>query len=65
MAFGTTSNEILLCSTGSSTRSLVTAQDNVRKKNVSVCVCDRVTSPYGRQLTEHCKQTIMEKNEHL
>ena len=31
----------------------------MKKKNV--CVCDWVSLPYSRKLTEHCKPTIMEK----
>ena len=35
-------------------------EDNVRKR-MYMCVCDWVTLPYSRKLTEHCKPTIMGK----
>ena len=31
------------------------------RKRMHICMCDWVTSPYGRKLTEHCNQTIIEK----
>ena len=31
------------------------------RKRMYICMCDWVTLLYTRKLTEHCKQTIMEK----
>ena len=36
-------------------------EDNVRKRNLYICVCDWVTLLYRRKLTENCKPTMMEK----
>ena len=53
---------ILLYSTGNCYPVTSMEPDNVRESNVYVCVCDWVTLLHSRNLTEHCKPAVMEKN---